>query len=260
MPSNSYTRGSLEGESVYLEDAESGRSWLTSVRCKKARHGTYGRLCSIGDRRARNPPGGQEHRRGRNRANRRHPGRCASRGRSRSDWRRAASAKRILRSAPRRKRGAMRTAAPCAASSPRPSRVQLNAGKTKFRLPSIALRTRRQSALRLAGKNCRFFPSKREFRRFSPRNRRLAAKTVKQIKSLPANFRSDWNREYVPAEPGIKLAEPGNYREDCASLGIVRDGRAPRENQNETQPRHPSKREKYKSICQVNLIENLGLL
>ena len=91
-----------------------------------------------------------------------------------------------------------------------------------------------QSALRLAGKNCRFFPSKREFSRFSPRNRRLAAKTVKQIKSLPANSRSDANREYVPAEPGIKLAEPGNYREDCASLGIVHDGRAPKENQKET--------------------------
>jgi hypothetical protein len=90
-----------------------------------------------------------------------------------------------------------------------------------------------QSALRLAGKNCRFFPSKREFRRFSPRNRRLAAKTVKQIKLLPANSRSNANREYASTEPGIKLAEPGNYREDCSSPGIVHDGRVPKENQKE---------------------------
>ena len=35
-----------------------------------------------------------------------------------------------------------------------------------------------------------FSRQNREFRRFSPRNRRLAAKTVKQIKPLPANSRS----------------------------------------------------------------------
>jgi len=67
---------------------------------------------------------------------------------------------------------------------------------------------------------------------------------VKQIKPLPANSRSDANREFAPAEPGIKLAEPGNYREDCSSPGIVRDGRAPKENQKETHLSAPSKCDK----------------
>jgi hypothetical protein len=88
----------------------------------------------------------------------------------------------------------------------------------------------------------------------------LAAKTVKQIKSLLANSRSDANREYVPAEPGIKLAEPGNYREDCSSPGIIHDGRPQKENQKETRPLHLSKCDKYKSICQGKLTEKVGLL
>jgi hypothetical protein len=44
----------------------------------------------------------------------------------------------------------------------------------------------------------------REFHRFSPHHRRVAAKTVRQIKHLPANSRSSPNREFKPAEPGIK--------------------------------------------------------
>jgi hypothetical protein len=43
----------------------------------------------------------------------------------------------------------------------------------------------------------RFFPRKREFYPFSARNRRLAAKTVRQIKPLPANSRSATNREFA---------------------------------------------------------------
>jgi len=48
-----------------------------------------------------------------------HSGICASPSNSRSDWRRAASAKRILRNEPRRKRGATRTRwrTACSASS-----------------------------------------------------------------------------------------------------------------------------------------------
>jgi len=64
---------------------------------------------------------------------------------------------------------------------------------------------------------------------------------VKQIKSLPANSRSEANREFASAQPGIKLAEPGNYREDCASPGIVHDGRVAKENQKE---KHLSTRRK----------------
>ena len=58
------------------------------------------------------------------------------------------------------------------------------------------------------GQNSRFFPSNREFRRFCSRNRCLAEKTVRQIKLLPANSRTSANREFAPAQPGIKLAEP----------------------------------------------------
>ena len=83
---------------------------------------------------------------------------------------------------------------------------------------------------------------------------------MKQIKFLLANSRSDANREFASAQPGIKLAEPGNYREDCASLGIVRDGRPQKENQKETRPLHLSKCDKYKSICQGKLTEKVGLL
>jgi hypothetical protein len=49
----------------------------------------------------------------------------------------------------------------------------------------------------------------REICRFSPRNRHLAAKTVRQIRPLPANSRGSANREFTPAQPGIKLAELG---------------------------------------------------
>ena len=138
------------------------------------------------------------------RANRRHSGSCASRSRSRSDWRRASSANPILPSEPRRK-------------------MRCNADQLAHRLRSKPPRPRQ-----LAGKNCRFFPSKREFRRFSPRNRRLAAKMVQKIKSLLANSRGEANR-------GFASAEPGNCREDRANLGVVHDGRAPKENQKETQ-------------------------
>src|ERR1700730_3869218 len=123
------------------------------------------------------------------RANRRHSGSCASRSRSRSDWRRASSANPIFPSEPRRK-------------------MRCNADQLAHRL-----RTKPPRPTQLAGKNCRFFPSKREFRRFSPRNRRLAAKMVQKIKSLLANSHGEASREFASAEPGIKLAEPGNYRE-----------------------------------------------
>jgi hypothetical protein len=138
--------------------------------------------------------------------------------------------------------------------------VEVGLEKTKFRLHSIALRTRRQSALRLTGNNCRLFPSKREFLRFCPRYSRLAEKTVKQIKPLPANSRGDANREFASTQPGIKVAEPGNYREDCSIPGIIHDGRVPKENQKE---KHLSTRRnaiKYKSICRGNLTEKVGLL
>ncbi len=59
------------------------------------------------------------------------------------------------------------------------------------------------------GANSRFFPSNREFRRFCPDDGHLAAKTARQIKPLPVNSRSTANREFTPAEPGIKFAEPG---------------------------------------------------
>jgi hypothetical protein len=49
------------------------------------------------------------------------------------------------------------------------------------------------------GEHSRFFPSKREFRRFSPANRQFIVKTPKQIKLLPANSRSTVNREFTPA-------------------------------------------------------------
>jgi hypothetical protein len=41
----------------------------------------------------------------------------------------------------------------------------------------------------------------------------LAVRRVRQIKPLRANSRSSANRELAPAEPGIKLAEPGVLRE-----------------------------------------------
>jgi len=50
-----------------------------------------------------------------------------------------------------------------------------------------------------APQHSRFFPWNREFRRFAPSNRRLVEKMMKQIKPLPANFRSRANREFAPA-------------------------------------------------------------
>jgi len=88
----------------------------------------------------------------------------------------------------------------------------------------------------------------------------LFAKTIKQIKPLPANSRSEANREFAAAQPGIKLAEPGNYREDCVSLGIVHDARVPKENQKETHLSTHRNAIKYKSICLGYLTEKVGLL
>jgi hypothetical protein len=84
------------------------------------------------------------------------------------------------------------------------------------------------------GQNSRFFPPSREFRRFSPDNRRLAAKTVRQINRLPANSRSTANREFTPVQSGIKFAEPGTIPENDRASASSHDGRAAKENQQET--------------------------
>jgi hypothetical protein len=59
--------------------------------------------------------------------------------------------------------------------------------------------------LRLAGKNSRIFPSRREFRRFSSSDRR---ENDWQIKASTTS-RSNAKREFLPAQQGIKFAEPG---------------------------------------------------
>jgi hypothetical protein len=47
--------------------------------------------------------------------------------------------------------------------------------------------------------NSRFFPSSREFCRFSRRGSHSAIKTARQIKHLPAISRSEPNREFTRA-------------------------------------------------------------
>ena len=104
----------------------------------------------------------------------------------------------------------------------------------------------RHGPFRRFGVNSRFFPSSREFLRFSPRNPRLPAKTVKQIKPLPANSRSNLNREFAPAQPGNKLAEPGIIAKNYPAPASCHDGRAPKEKQKQTHPYGPSKCDKHK--------------
>jgi hypothetical protein len=64
------------------------------------------------------------------------------------------------------------------------------------------------------GQNSRYFPLNREFSRICPDHRRLPAKTMRQISTLPIDSRSGVNREFKTAQSGIKFAEPGIIGKD----------------------------------------------
>jgi hypothetical protein len=86
------------------------------------------------------------------------------------------------------------------------------------------------------GQNSRLFPWNREFCRFAPRNRRLSAKTVRQIKPLPVNSRSTDNREFIFPQR--------NYPRQCSGLGIV--------------PRRPSTKRELERDTPLRPIENVN--
>jgi hypothetical protein len=98
-----------------------------------------------------------------------------------------------------------------------------------------------------SGQYSRFLPSNRVYCGFSPRNCRFAEKTASQIKPLPENSRSSANREFSPAEPGLKVPEPGIIVMNVPASASFHQHRPQQENDEQTHLSAPLKPLKHRS-------------